>query len=125
MSMQQGPIIVVSDDKRPAFMSALGEDTTFPVVETTWAEASLAVAQLHPAIVLAAATESAGVKLDALARQVGDFKPYLPLLVIEPKGTLPENAIPFSKGNGGWDRLLVPEIYADTVQRRKSLERIP
>src|SRR5579859_6841175 len=111
MSMQQGPIIVVSDDKRPAFMAALAEDTTFPVVETTWTEASLAVAQLHPAIVLAAATESAGVKLDALARQVGDLKPYLPLLVIEPKGTLPENAIPFSKGNGSWDRLL-PRLRA-------------
>ncbi|SHN86474.1 GGDEF domain-containing protein [Bradyrhizobium erythrophlei] len=111
MSMQQGPIIVVSDDKRPAFMAALGEDTTFPVVETTWAEASLAVAQLHPAIVLAAATESAGLKLDALARQVGDITPYLPLLVIEPKGTLPENAIPFSKGHGSWDRLL-PRLRA-------------
>src|SRR5579872_1251819 len=111
MSLQQGPIIVVSDDKRPAFIAALGEDTTFPVVETTWTEASLAVAQLRPAIVLAAATETASAKLDALARQIGDIKPYVPLIVIEPKGTLPENAIPFSKGNGSWDRLL-PRLRA-------------
>src|SRR5579862_6398462 len=111
MSLQQGPIIVVSDDKRPAFMVGLGENTTFPVVEATWAEASLAVAQLHPAIVLATATENAGARLDALARQIGDIKPYLPLLVIEPRGTLPENAIPFSKGHGGWDRLL-PRLRA-------------
>jgi hypothetical protein len=111
MSQQQGPIIVVSDDKRPAFMAALGDDTTFPVVETSWAEASRAVAQLHPAIVLAAATERANPALEALARQIGDIKPYLPLLAIEPAGHLPENAIPFSKGNGSWDRLL-PRLRA-------------
>ena len=111
MSQQQGPIIVVSDDKQPAFMAALGENATFPVIETTWAEASRAVAQLHPAIVLAAAKQSAGAELEALARQIADIKPYLPLLVIEPKGNLPENAIPFSKGHGSWDRLL-PRLRA-------------
>ena len=41
-------------------MAVLGE-ATFPVIETTWAEASRAVVQLHPAIVLAAAPKSAGV----------------------------------------------------------------
>lgn len=111
MSQQQGPIIVVSDDKRPSFMAALGEDTTFPLIETTWTEASRAVSQLQPAIVLAAATEGADAKLEALARQVRDIKPYLPLLVIEPKSALPENAIPFSKGHGSWDRLL-PRLRA-------------
>jgi hypothetical protein len=40
MSLQQGPIIVVSDDRTPAFMAALGEGGLFPVIETTWAEAS-------------------------------------------------------------------------------------
>ena len=33
-------------------------------------------------------------------------QPYLPLLVIDPKDVLPENAIPFSQVNGKWDRLI-------------------
>jgi hypothetical protein len=126
MSQQQGPIIVVSDDKQPAFMVALGQTTAFPVVETTWGEASRAIAQLHPAIVLASTPEDSSVELPALARQIADIKPYVPLLVIDPKGRLPENAIPFSKGNGGWDRLL-PRLRAalrvrtlDSTVRRRS-----
>src|SRR5271155_4682021 len=108
---QQGPIIVVSDDKQTAFMAALGESGMFPVIETNWAEASRAVAQLKPAIVLADAPDGAELKLHALARQIGGVEPYLPLLVIDPKTTLPENAIPFSQTNGNWDRLL-PRLRA-------------
>jgi hypothetical protein len=104
MSQQQGPIIVVSDDKQPALLAVLGE-ATFPVIETSWAEAARAVVQLHPAIVLAAAPKGDGSALRALARQIGDLQPYLPLLAIDPKGALPENAIPFSRANGSWDRL--------------------
>ena len=111
MSLQQGPIIVVSDDQQPAFMAALGEGGLFPVIETTWAEASGAIAQLHPALVLAAASENAGAKLDLIAGQIIGIQPYLPLLVIEPTGALPENAIPFSQANGNWDRLL-PRLRA-------------
>ncbi|MGA2995448.1 GGDEF domain-containing protein [Bradyrhizobium sp.] len=106
MSLQQGPIIVVSDDKRPAFMAALGEGGLFPVIEASWAEASRAIAQLHPALVLAAASEGATAELDLIARQIIGIRPYLPLLVTDPKGALPENAIPFSQANGNWDRLL-------------------
>ena len=106
MSQQQGPIIVVSDDKQPAFMAALDEGGMFPVIETTWAEASRAIAQLQPAIVLAVAPEGAGAELESIAGQIGRIQPYLPLLVIDPKGSLPENAIPFSQGKAGWERLL-------------------
>src|ERR1700727_3917454 len=111
MSLQQGPIIVVSDDRTPAFMAALGEGGLFPVIETTWVEASRAIAQLQPALVLAAASEGVGVELDLIARQVIGIQPYLPLLVTEPKGALPENAIPFSQTGGNWDRLL-PRLRA-------------
>jgi hypothetical protein len=111
MSLQQGPIIVVSDDKQPAFMAALGEGGLFPVIETTWAEASRAIAQLHPALVLAAASEVATAELDLIARQIIGIQPYLPLLVTEPKGALPENAIPFSQASGNWNRLL-PRLRA-------------
>jgi hypothetical protein len=127
MSLQQGPIIVVSNDLRPAFMAALGESGMFPVVETTWAEASRAIAQLQPALVVAAAPEDAGAEFAPLARQIDGIEPYLPLLVIDPKGPLPENAIPFSQANGNWDRLLprlraalrVRTLHA-TVLRRSS-----
>ena len=84
MSQQQGPIIVVSDDKQPALMAVLGE-AMFPVIETNWAQAARAVVQLHPAIVLAVASEGTGSALHALARQIGDVRPYLPLLAIDPK----------------------------------------
>jgi hypothetical protein len=116
MSLQQGPIIVVSDDRQPAFMAALGEGGLFPVIETTWAEASRAIAQLHPACVLVAASEGAGVELDRIARQI----------VTEPKEALPENAIPFSQTSGNWDRLLprlraalrVRTLHATVLRRR-------
>jgi hypothetical protein len=126
MSLQQGPIIVVSDDRQPAFMAALGEGGLFPVIETTWAEASRAIAQLHPACVLAAASEGAGVELDRIARQIDGIQPYLPLIVTEPKEALPENAIPFSQTSGNWDRLLprlraalrVRTLHATVLRRR-------
>ena len=111
MSLQQGPIIVVSDGQQPGLMAALGDAGTFPVIETGWHEAARAVAQLHPAAVLAAAPEGADTQLATLARQIGAVQPYLPLLAIEAKVTLPENAIPFSCGGASWDRLL-PRLRA-------------
>jgi GGDEF domain-containing protein len=110
MSQQQGPIIVVSDDKQPALMAGLGE-ATFPVIETSSTQASRAVAQLHPAIVVAVTGEGDGATLAALASQIDGTEPYLPLVVINPKSTLPENAIPFSQANDKWDRLL-PRLRA-------------
>ena len=110
MSQQQGLIIVVADDKSPAFAAVLGE-AMFPVIETNWAEASRAVTQLHPAVVIAAASEGKDARLDALARQISTVQPYLPLLAIDPKDVLPENAIPFSQTNGKPDRL-IPRLRA-------------
>ncbi|MGA8902422.1 GGDEF domain-containing protein [Bradyrhizobium sp.] len=104
MSQQQGPIIVVSDDKQPSLMAVLGE-ATFPVIETNWAEAARAVVQLHPATVLAAVPQGGDSALRSLARRISDIRPYLPLHVLDPKGALPENAIPFSRTNGSLDRL--------------------
>jgi hypothetical protein len=110
MSQQQGLILVVSDDKPPALATALGE-AMFPLIQTGWAEATRAVAQMHPAVVIAASSESDGVKLDALARQIGAIQPYLPLIAVNPKSVLPENAIPFSQTDDKWDRL-IPRLRA-------------
>jgi hypothetical protein len=111
MSVQQGPIIVVSDDKQPALMAALGEAGLFPVIESVWADASRAVAQVHPAAVLAVARDGTGTGLDKLARQIGGIRPYVPLLVIDPKAAVPENALPFSRDGASWARLL-PRLRA-------------
>jgi hypothetical protein len=111
MSQQQGLILVVSDDKPPALVAAALGDAMFPVVETNWAQASGAIARLHPVVVVAEEPEGDGAKLRRLARQIDCIQPYLPLVAINPKSTLPENAIPFSPTNAKWDRLL-PRLRA-------------
>jgi hypothetical protein len=103
---QQGPIIVVSRVKRPPFASALDEARLFPVIDASWADASRAVAQLSPAAVLVASSEVVEPGLDAFARQVAAAKPYLPLIAVDPAGSLPDNAIPFAQSGGHFDRLL-------------------
>jgi hypothetical protein len=126
MSQQQGLILVVSDDKPPAFAAVLGE-AMFPVIEASWAQASGAVAQLNPAVVVAAEPEGDAAKLGALAAQIDGTQPYLPLVAIDPKSVLPENAIPFSPADGKWDRLLprlraafrVRTLHATVLRRLK------
>ena len=55
---QQGPIIVVSNDKRPSFATALDDAKMFPVIDMAWADASRAIEQLQPAAVLAGIVRS-------------------------------------------------------------------
>ena len=43
---QQGPIIVVSTAGRPPFAGALDDAKLFPVIDTVWADAPRAVAQI-------------------------------------------------------------------------------
>jgi hypothetical protein len=103
---QQGPIIVVSTAERPPFASALDDAKLFPVIDTEWADASRAIAQLAPAAVLVAASEAFESGLEALAKQIGAAAPYLPLIVVDPGTALPDNAIPFSQSGGNFDRLI-------------------
>jgi hypothetical protein len=107
---QQGPIILVSTAERPAFASALDEAKMFPVIDTAWADAAGAVEQLRPAAVLVAMSETAEPRLELLAQQIAARQPYLPLIAIDPKTSLPPNAIPFSQTQisqtqGHFDRL--------------------
>jgi hypothetical protein len=103
---QQGPIIVVSNASRPPFASALDEAKLFPVIDVAWAEASRAVDQLAPAAVLVALSEGAEPGLKTLAKQVAARQPYVPLIAVDPRKGLPDNAIPFSQSGGNFDRLL-------------------
>ena len=97
---QQGPIIVISTAGRPSFASALDEARMFPVIETNWADAARAVAQTQPAAVLVAMSEEVEPGFETLAKQIAARQPYLPLIAIDPKTSLPENAIPFSHSGG-------------------------
>jgi hypothetical protein len=102
---QQGPILVVSTTRRPSFAASLDEAKMFPVIDATWADASRAVAQLQPAAVFAAMSETAEPGFGALAKQIAARQPYLPLIAIDPTTLLPENAIPFVQAGGNPDRL--------------------
>ena len=89
---QQGPIIVVSSGARPSFAAALDEAKLFPVIDTEWADAGRAVEQLQPAAIIAATPETPQPGFQALAKQVAARQPYLPLIAIDPRASLPENA---------------------------------
>jgi hypothetical protein len=100
---QQGPIVVVSSGEPSSLAAALSGTKMFPVVETSRSEAVRAVGQLQPAAVLVLGDAGPGFK--ALAMQVADMKPYVPLVVIDPQISLPENALPFALGDGSFERL--------------------
>jgi hypothetical protein len=103
---QQGPILVVSSDAWPSFVTALDEAKIFPVVQTGWGDAGRAVTQVQPAAVLAAMSGATDARLAALAAQIAARKPYLPLIAVEPTNALPDNALPFAQHGGHVDRLI-------------------
>jgi hypothetical protein len=101
---QQGPILVVSSGEPSSVVAALSETGMFPVIESNWPEAAHAVEQLQPAAVLVSG--DAGPEFAALAAQVSELKPYVPLVVIDPQLSPPENALPFAlTDDGGFERL--------------------
>lgn len=102
---QQGPLLLVSNQGRPAFATVLDEAQMFPLIETSFADAARAVAQVQPSAVLADMSGTDGVQVAALAEQIDTRKPYLPLIAINSEGTLPEKAIPFFASDGKYDRL--------------------
>src|SRR5690348_9004347 len=124
---QQGPLLIASNTPRPAFASVLDEAQIFPIIETGFADAINAVAQVQPAAVLADMQGADAVQLEALAKQAAAQKPYLPLIAVRPEAPLPDNAIPFSLQAGKFDRLIarlnaalrVRSLHA-TVLRRLS-----
>ncbi len=100
---QQGPILVVSSDEPSSVAATLSETGMFPVIESNWPEAAHAAEQLQPAAVLACG--DAAPEFAALAAQVAELKPYVPLIAIDPGASLPENALPFALTESGFERL--------------------
>ncbi len=102
---QQGPLLIVSNGGRPAFVNALDEARMFPLIEARFEDAARAVAQAQPSAVLADMRDADGAQFEALAKLVAGRTPYLPLIAVEPSGALPDNAIPFAAFDGKYDRL--------------------
>jgi hypothetical protein len=100
---QQGSVVVVSDGL--PLSAALSATDMFPVVDATWAEAMDAVAHVDPAAVVVSVAEKDGPHFSRLATAISARRPYLPLIVINPAGSLPGNAIPLALTNGSYDRL--------------------
>ncbi len=101
---QQGPIIVVTNAGRPAFARDLDAAGIFPIIDSAGLDASRALEQLAPAaMIIASDVVESG--FETLAKQVAARKPYLPLIAIDPRASLPANAIPFSPSGGNFDRL--------------------
>jgi hypothetical protein len=117
---QQGPIIVVANAGRPPFVNALDGAGIFPIINTARDDASRAVEQLTPAAVVVA-PEVIETGFEALAKQIAATKPYLPLIAIDPRTSLPANAIPFSPSGGNFDRL---PARLRTALRTRSLHSI-
>ena len=103
---QQGPIIVVSTAQRPPFATALDDAKLFPIIDTSWADAARAIAQLQPAAVLVAMSAPPEGDFEALAKLIAAQQPYLPLIAVDPQTSLPDNAIPFAQSGGHFERLI-------------------
>jgi hypothetical protein len=108
---QQGPLLIASNTGRTTFASAIDDAQIFPVIETGFADAAKAVAQVQPAAVLANMQGADAAQFETLAKLVARRKPYVPLVAVEPAAALPDNAIPFSSRAGKFDRL-VPRLNA-------------
>ena len=86
---QQGPILIVSNARKPSFASALDVAKLFPIVETAPMDAARAVEQMQPAAVLAATSDIDEAGLAALAASIATRQPYLPLIAIDPRSRSP------------------------------------
>jgi hypothetical protein len=128
MMSQQGPILIVSSAERPSFAAALDDAKLFPVIDIALADARRAVAELQPAAMIVAASDTAQRGFAALAQQISAVRPYLPLIAIDPQILLPENALPFAQTGGNFDRLIarlraalrVKALHATVMRRQDS-----
>ena len=102
---QQGPLLIVSNAGRPAFVSALDEARMFPLVEARFEDAARAVTQAQPSAILVNMHDIDQAQFESLAKLAASRTPYLPLIAVEPSGALPDNAIPFSAHGAKFDRL--------------------
>lgn len=81
-----GPLVVVTESPDADLVKALGEAGAFPIVETAWAEASAAIAEIQPVAIVIAKRETtpsarkAGALAESLAQRGG---PVTPVIAVE------------------------------------------
>jgi hypothetical protein len=102
---QQGPIIVVAREGRPAFADILAEAAAFPVVEAEWEGVLPAIKKLKPALVVAEISEGCADELNALANSIAELQPYVPLIVVGEVASPPPNALRFDASDPAFARL--------------------
>src|ERR1700750_523718 len=95
---QPGPIIGVSDEEDATFARNLTDSRLFPLVETSWNDAQEAIERVRPSAVIVSGRYEPHA-LEALAHQYERFQPYAALIIIEPIGPLPLNALPFTEND--------------------------
>lgn len=93
---QQGPIIVVAREGRPAFADILADQGAFPIVETSWEDAAAAVQQVQPALIAAEISDGCADHLPALANCAEGIAPYVPLIAVGTIASPPHNILPFA-----------------------------
>lgn len=120
----QGPILFVSDTKRLPLAVALDDCKLFPVIESSWADASDAIARVTPAAIVADMTDAPDTLVQSLAADCATQTPYMPMIGIDPGAALPVSVLPYASGRG-FDGLLARlnaamrvRTLAATVQRR-------
>ena len=98
--------MIVSNGVGSPLADAVAQLKIFPLVESGWADAAEAIARLQPAAILAGDVEANEACLEKVARQLKTITPYTPLIVLGPKTTLPENALPFAQSGGDAKHLI-------------------
>jgi hypothetical protein len=102
---QQGPIIVVAPEGRPAFADILADAAAYPVVETTWDGVLQAIKKLDPALIVAEVSDGCADQLNELAKYAQQLEPYAPLIVVGELASPPPNALPFDGSDKTFARL--------------------
>ncbi len=97
--MSQGPILIISDGANTALKNAVVTLKNFPLIDTDWTSASDAISRVQPAAILAANIGAKEATLSAIAKQTEAFRPYVPIVALDPVDTLPANVLPFMLAN--------------------------
>jgi hypothetical protein len=114
-----GPVVVVAEQPSAALVEALGKAGAFPVIETTFADAPAAIAEIQPAALILADAEpwpagQAGATLiKAIETGSGPFMPVLARVSADSEAAAP-HALPVS----------IDEPAAQIVARLRSALRV-
>src|SRR5258708_25532645 len=86
----QGPILIVANKPAGGLAQAFTDAGAFPVIETSWAGAATAAAEVKPsAIVLSEPGAADSAAAAAIARHVAAAAPFIPMILRVRDNTAP------------------------------------